>query len=72
MCQSPNSLHRQFPFTKTNYPYKSRVSELFDVMQDVGAGKYSRTMVTADTGEANQNESKCIWSQALSYPICTL
>ncbi|KAI9283730.1 ABC transporter transmembrane region 2-domain-containing protein [Umbelopsis sp. AD052] len=37
--------------------YTSRVSELFDVMQDVGAGKYSRTMVTADTGEANQKET---------------
>ncbi|CAO3669090.1 unnamed protein product [Umbelopsis vinacea] len=37
--------------------YTSRVSELFDVMGDVGKGKYTRTMVTSEKGEANQNES---------------
>jgi hypothetical protein len=31
---------------------------LFDVMGDVGKGKYTRTMVTSEKGEANQNECK--------------
>ncbi|KAG2173801.1 hypothetical protein INT43_005221 [Umbelopsis isabellina] len=37
--------------------YTSRVSELFDVMRDVGDGKYSRTMVNPEKGAANINES---------------
>ncbi|KAJ2956752.1 hypothetical protein NQZ79_g7414 [Umbelopsis isabellina] len=36
--------------------YTSRVSELFDVMRDVGDGKYSRTMVNPEKGAANVSE----------------
>lgn len=38
--------------------YTSRVSELFDVMRDVGDGKYSRTMVNPEKGAANVSECK--------------
>lgn len=39
---------------------KSRVAELFDVLADVRAGKYTRTMVSEEDGNALESQGRCM------------
>ncbi|GJJ77854.1 ATP-binding cassette, subfamily D (ALD), member 3 [Entomortierella parvispora] len=49
--------------------YTSRVSELFDVLEDVKKGRYERTMVAKEDGTSTQ--SKCVDTTGLKGKVVT-